>query len=333
MRVQAARGGDLSPTGEVLAEGLADDDGRYRLNLEGVSSKTHRYASVIARKDGMAVAWRQINLDEASVEGSLKLPPEEPIVGKLVDLEGQPAAGVELHLQAVMKRSDGSMPSRDGVGFRGERVPAAWPKPVLTDEQGRFTVNGVSAGHGVLLNVVGSDRFAPQEMALNTGMPEQRGERDGTYRPLVKNAGVGDQAVLPLTPAQLFEGVVTYEDTGQPAPHARLTIWASQQEPIGSMISVAGIADDQGRYRISPKPGIRFGVTAYPPEGVPYLARQTPLDKAIRWQVGDTSRQVNLSLPRGSSGARESRRDGQQCPCSRRYDPIHSRRGQQPERG
>ena len=59
--------------------------------------------------------------------------------------------------------------------------------------------------------------------------------------------------MLALAPAQIFEGVVRYEDTGEPAPHARLTIWASQQK-FGSMHSVPGKADAQGRYRISPTP-------------------------------------------------------------------------------
>jgi hypothetical protein len=282
----------------VLAEGRADTEGRYRLSLEGVSSKTHEYAYLIARMDGTAIAWKQINLDDANAELSLDLPPQELIKGKLVDIEGQPAAGVELQIQEVMERSDGNMRS-EGVGYRQARTPEAWPKSISTDEQGRFEVHGISRGHGVLLGLAGSDRFASQEIALNSGMPEQRGERDGTYRPLVKNVLVGEEAVLPLAPAQLFEGAIVYDDTGQPAPNARLTIWASQQEPAGSMTSVAGMADSKGHYQISPKPGILFGVIAYPPDGVPYLARQTRFDNAIRWQTGDTLRQVNVSLPRG----------------------------------
>ena len=86
-----------------------------------------------------------------------------------------------------------------------------------------------------------------------------------------------------------------YEDTNQPAPHARLTIWASQQK-FGSMISVPGKADAQGRYRISPNPGIRFGVTAYPPDGTPYLTRELP---AVDWDDAAKVKQVDVTLPRG----------------------------------
>ena len=134
---------------------------------------------------------------------------------------------------------------------------------------------------------------------LNTGMPEQRGDRDGTYRALVKNVAPGEEAVLALSPAQIIEGVVTYKDTGKPSPHARLSIWASQQAEYGSMVSVGGMADAEGRYRIRPKPGVRFGVSAYPPDGAPYLSWQMPRDEAIRWRDGDTTRKVDVALPRG----------------------------------
>jgi protocatechuate 3,4-dioxygenase beta subunit len=127
-------------------------------------------------------------------------------------------------------------------------------------------------------------------------MPEQRGERDLTYRPLVKNLEPGEEALLALAPAQILEGTIRFADTGAPAPHARVHIWASQQEHVGSMVSVAGQADDQGRYRIVPYTGVRFGVTAYPPGGAPYLTRRAG---EIKWAAGDTRRTVDVTLPRG----------------------------------
>ncbi len=299
-QIRPARGGNLTPFGKALAEGVTNENGQYRLALEGVNSKTHRNAKVIARKDGTAVAWQDLNLDATNTEASLELPPDDPIRGRLVDIEGQPAAGVRLVVQVVLKRTADGTWSRDSAGYHGgEPVPAAWLSTIIADDQGRFTVHGVPAGYGVFLKVVGGDRFAPQSISLNTGMPEQRGKQDGTYRSLVKNVEAGEEAILPLAPAQLFEGVVTYEDTEEPAPHARLSIWASQQEQYGSMISVAGTADAEGRYRISPNPGVRFGVTAYAPDGTPYLARKTPFDDAIRWRAGDRVRQVDMTLPRG----------------------------------
>jgi hypothetical protein len=65
---------------------------------------------------------------------------------------------------------------------------------------------------------------------------------------------------------------------------------------MGSMSSVAGVADEEGRFRISPNPGIRFGVNAYPQDGAPYLVRSV---EPIAWRGGDKSREVNVKLPRG----------------------------------
>ena len=185
----------------------------------------------------------------------------------------------------------------DSAGFRGERLPAAWIPPLTADAAGRLEIPHLAANYGTSLQVAGDERVAPQEIAVNTGMPEQRGERDATYRPLVVNNVGGNGATsVPLAPAQLFTGTVTYEDTGEPAPHARLTIWASQQEMGGSMSSVAGEADEKGRFRISPNSGIRFGINAYPQEGAPYLVRSV---EPIAWRGGDKSREVNVKLPRG----------------------------------
>ncbi len=129
-------------------------------------------------------------------------------------------------------------------------------------------------------------------------LPEQRPESDATYRSLVRNVKPGEEAVLPLAPAQIFEGVVRLEDTGEPAPHARLTVFSSQQEQIGSWYGLPGKADAQGRYRINPHPGVRFWITAYPPDGVPYLVGIRKI-RDINRNDGALVKQVDVSLPRG----------------------------------
>ena len=144
------------------------------------------------------------------------------------------------------------------------------------------------------MSLVNSKKFAPQGIAINTGQPEQRTETDGTYRPIVKNLEPGEEAVVVLSPGKVFSGAVTFEDTGEPVPDAKVSIWASQEE-FGSMASIVGHTDAEGRYKMLPKPGIRFGVTAYPPSGVPYMARKT---ERLAWENGDSSWEVDIKLPR-----------------------------------
>jgi beta-lactamase regulating signal transducer with metallopeptidase domain/protocatechuate 3,4-dioxygenase beta subunit len=291
------RGGDLDHHADILAAGKTDADGAFDLPLANASTETHQYPMLIARAPGAALGWKTVDLDAASMELNVQLAAEAPIAMRLVDIEGQPAAGARVRVQSVMKRSLLSqLLGGDGVGFSGENAPAAWIKPIVADANGRIEIPHLAEDFGMSLQVEGDERFAPQDIALNTGMAEQRGERDATYRSLVVNdIGADGTAVLPLAPAQLFTGTVTYADTGEPAPQARLTIWASQQE-FGSMTSVGGRADGAGRYRISPNPGIRFGVNAYPPDGAPYLVRSV---EPIEWHGGDKSREVNVQLPRG----------------------------------
>ncbi len=298
MPIKSRRGGDLSGSSEVLGEATADAEGNYRLTLPVAGEKKYHSPSLVARLDGYGLAWESFSPNAPPTEASFSLVPERPIRGRLVDIEGQPAAGVRLEVRSVVEQADEDGQFGARAGLFGDVRTAAWPSTVASDDQGRFTLHGVSSDDGVFLELTESDRFAPQTIALNIGLPEQRGERDGTYRSLVKNVGADEEAVLPLSPAQPFEGTITFEDTGKPAAHARLTIWASQQK-FGSMSSVAGQADEQGRYRIIPHPGIRFGVHVYAPDGTPYLARETPLSEAIEWNAGDVVKHVDMALPRG----------------------------------
>ncbi|HVX64458.1 MAG TPA: hypothetical protein VHC19_27795 [Pirellulales bacterium] len=296
-RTTAKRGGDLGPDGDILAEGKTDASGLYSLKFADASAKTHAYANLIARQPGAAIAWQQLNLDATDSKLDLELPAEEPVRGRLIDLEGQPAADVRLTIRAISRQHESGEMS--GVGYHGEEVPAAWFAPIVSDEQGRFVVHAVPSGHGVSMEINQDVRFAPLDIYLSPGANEQRGERDATYRPLVKNLKPGEEAVLTLSPAQPFAGTVTYADSGEPAPHARISIWASQQERFGSMVSVGGRTDENGHYQISPKPGVRFGLIAYPPDGVPYLARQTPSEEPLRWSASEGVKQADMALPRG----------------------------------
>ena len=295
-RKRVDRGGDLTSRDEVLGETTTNANGNYELTLRDVSSEAFNRATLIARADGAGIEWHQLDLSQGNGEVSLKLTNEQVIRGRLVDIEGKPAANVRISIVSVSPTSEGER-FVDGVGFgKVDGQPAAWPHSMTSDDKGEFIAHGVAAGHGMYINVMGNARFAPQSIALNTGMPEQRGERDGTYRAqVVKNLKPGELAVLALAPAQIFEGKVIYEDTGKAAAHARLTIWASQQK-FGSMYSVPGKADAKGHYRMSPHPGIRFGVTAYPPDGTAYLARELP---PVDWEDAATKKQVDVKLPRG----------------------------------
>ena len=86
----------------------------------------------------------------------------------------------------------------------------AWPRPMTTDAEGRFTVRGVGQNlHAVL--TVHHPRFAHQTIQVDTD--------DDAESKTVTAA---------LAPPQIVNVRVTYADTGQPVPHAPLRVLASR---------------------------------------------------------------------------------------------------------
>src|SRR5262249_30993365 len=131
----------------------------------------------------------------------------------------------------------------------------AWPRSITTDDQGQFTLSGIARDCSTAL-IVHDIRFAHAWLNVQTD------DRDGPK-----------EATLVLRPATIIEGRVLAADTGQPIPYAAIAIAASREQ-IGSMYTTRFRADDQGRFAANPSPGNYFRVSAFPPEGQPYLIRQ-----------------------------------------------------------
>ncbi len=284
-----------------LAEATADATGRFKIQLQGVSEKTHANPHVVMRSEDSGIAWKrldkqQLNATETDL-GVTTLQPQQLIRCRLVDLEGRPAAHLEVTLDGIVVPAQEEDRSEWLRFSKLQQPPKAWLQRLRTDENGLLTIPSIASGQGVYLLVLATDEFAPQHIALNTGMAEQRGERDGTYRSIVKNMGK-EVATIPLSPAKTFEGVVRLADTGQPAANVRISIWA-RQENSGSMVSLFDKTDDQGRFRLNPYPGVRFGITAYPPEGTAYQIKRLGGFEGLRWTSGDASKNVTIELNRG----------------------------------
>lgn len=286
---------DFLAGGQLLASGASDPDGQFSLEISGVSSETHQYPYLVARAPGSGLVWRKVDLDQPRSEIHLRLKEQQPIRVRLVDIEGRPAANLAVRLKSIVE--SGRIRDRYMSLFPLEPRPEAWiPVDLRTDSEGWLTLDNVDADGGVIVEVLGTSQFATQDLALNTGLPEERGERDATYRSLVKNLAPGQVATIPLAPAQIFQGVVLLGETSKPAANARIKIWASQQEVGGSMYSIEGRTDDQGRFRLNPRPGVRFGIVAHPPKGAPYQVRRL---NDLRWSSAQESKDIEIRLEEG----------------------------------
>lgn len=299
--VKPRQAGDLRSSRTAMFETRSNESGQYNFQLNIDSTQFHSPA-LVARKAGFGLAISQVNLNQTEATIDLKLEPEMMIRGRMIDIDGQPAKNISFAITAVMEADPlgetgqlGYLGQR-GTFFHGQDRPEVWPADVTTDDEGSFAIPSISEGYGVFIEVPGDERFAPQSISLNTGAPETRGPRDATFRSLTKNAKPGEEVTLTLGSAQWFEGTVTYADTGKPAPHTKLSIWASQQETLGSMVLAPGQADENGKFRLNPPNGVRFGITAYPAEGAPYLS--TAIED-LTWDAGDRTQKVDIKLPRG----------------------------------
>jgi RNA polymerase sigma factor (sigma-70 family) len=270
----------------VSAEGKTDGEGRFRLKMPRTSSAQYGDVYVIATAEKHAPAWRRLSPDGGPWEAELKLPPEQVIRGSLVDLQGQPAAGVKVTPEYLGGMTDGQ-PDGFWTGALPSRA-APWPAAATTDEKGQFVIRGCNRDQGVTLTV-NDDRFAMQSFraeAPGKPRPEQRtlGYDVGGFlhenRREADEKGQPEVLKLSLAPARVIEGRVVYGDTGKPAAKA----WVS-----------GACTDADGRFllRFAGRDAVTLEV--YPAEGEPYLS----IFHRAKWEKGAVKQEVTITLPRG----------------------------------
>jgi RNA polymerase sigma factor (sigma-70 family) len=269
------RHGGLSLDRELVGQGETNRDGGFRLTVPRTSSVRNWAVDVVAARAGYGLGWGSFDPDAEAPAVSVRLRPEQVLRGRLIDLEGQPAAGVKLRLDGVrqVSKQDGSDGSAMiSLSDPSER-PAFWPEPGATDKDGRFAVRGVGRDTAVTLRVH-DERFGAQTLEFVT---DDKAARETVTRP--------------LAPGRILEGRVTYADTGKPAAHVEVGAWGARGE-----------TDADGRFRLVPARGpIRDQeetglVLAYAPERQPYLNVQ----KQFRWPRSARRHRIDLALPRGA---------------------------------
>jgi hypothetical protein len=266
----------------ILARTRSDSRGDFRLGLRYPQQDFSEMRILAGSPDhGMVsksvadpYAWRQ--------EALLKFPdlqPQKTVLGKLVDLQGAPAGGVRINMVPPLGYFDGA-----------DRWPC-WPKAATTDEQGRFTMRGLSRNSAANLEI-DDERFARQVVSVSAET---------------------DKVSLILEPAKVLEGRVVYEDTGKPVADAVLgsTCYRSGsaelarstvEEKVGDYSVARGITigstgvrtDAQGRFRLVNC----TDVMAFPPPGEPYLARYVRR-VTVNWTKAAVRREVEIKLERG----------------------------------
>jgi RNA polymerase sigma factor (sigma-70 family) len=261
----------------ALGHGATDTRGRFRLEASRTSSDGFFAVYALAAAPSFGLGWAELNPQAGQPAAEIRLRPEQIIRGRLVDVNGQPATGVEARVGDIHKPTKDGM--FDGVYLGNDPPPEglrAWPRPVTTDDQGRFTLIGIGRNLSAGL-VVHDRRFAQQSLGVETdGRDEQK------------------DVTLAVQPATIIEGRVLAADTGQPIPNAAVTVTASRGHN-GGMLMTKFRADGQGRFTANPSPGDYFHISAFPPKGQPYLV----LENEFAWTKGAVKKVMDVKLPRG----------------------------------
>jgi RNA polymerase sigma factor (sigma-70 family) len=267
----------------VLGRGSADADGRFRIEAAGAPAARFSAVYALAGSAGPGSGFGCVKLNPAAEPptAEIHLPPEQVIRGRLAAISGQPAAGVEVRLRVAYRPSSQIAGERfDSPGYMWPEAPGglrAWPKPVVTDAKGRFAVNGVGRGLGVVLSV-SDPRFAQHD-----------------FRLAAADRGADKTVPLALHPPRVLEGRVLAADTGQPIPDAVILVKCATSGPFGDLFTTRSRADGRGRFRINPHAGDEFEVTAVAPAGQPYI----PGESDFAWPRPAVRKELDLTLHRG----------------------------------
>jgi protocatechuate 3,4-dioxygenase beta subunit len=259
----------------LLGGAKTDADGRFHVSLPRLSSAAYYEANAIVRADGYGTGHQPIGLDVESPELKVQLPEEQILQCRLVDADGKPAAKAKVRVTSIGK---GKGPE-DYVGLYFPDLSGPrpyWPAALVTDDEGRFTLRGIAADQqfGV---TVRDDRFARDQLDVKP-----------------KDRSAGTTLTLTAPRAQILEGDVIYEDTRKPVANARLLVGASR-DPSRCIMNMQAQTDTDGHFCVNGYSGTTFFVTAYPPEGEPYLV----FKKEIEAKDGKLPEKIDVAVPSG----------------------------------
>lgn len=220
--------------------------------------------TVIAKADGLAWAWDHFRRETTHVE--LKCAREAgPLTGRIVDLQGQPIAGVQvmpMGLSVPLPQDVEPLGAINKVSlFVGKRRIRTLPT-ATTDAEGRFRLDGFAERQVVELRLQG-DGIETSEVYFLAGkhekipLPEGKSQPDKNGRPrAIMKANGDDYAVAP---GIIVAGTVRDAASGKPIPGAMVetrTRQGADYDPSDPRI-IRGATDADGRYRLA---GLSRGV-------------------------------------------------------------------------
>ena len=225
-----------------------DGDGRFHLEVPGDAPATT--VRIVATAPGLAPDW-SAPLRSGGDELTLRLASDDvPVVGKVLDLEGQPVPGIRVAVSRIGKATGSG--GLDGwiatmTAGRGEEessgVPpeaASLPASATTDAAGAFRIAGLGRDRLVRLEVRGEGvETARLTVVTRRGVEGLPAVRRVFAPPFAYLAG----------PTRALVGTVRDKRTG--APLAGVMVCAGDGTALSSSDVERAVTDERGRFRIT----------------------------------------------------------------------------------
>ncbi len=299
---------------------VSDRDGRFRFAVERdefdrPELQIWRGVRVIALADGYAPGGSDSLDPDCDREVTVRLArDDEPITGRLVDLEGRPVAGATVRVVSIDGPPGGDLTpwlaaradsrSRESDEhyrhLRRIRLTAYDGLPEIsaaaTGPDGVLTIRGIGRERMAVLKVEGPTiRTMEVSVMTRAGEPVRASVFGSRKNDMVK---IYHAARFELTapPSRPVEGFVRDRDTGAPIAGAAIRSYRLADQDLGNYQIVGTRTDKDGRFRLTGLPlGKGNEVYIFPPEGEPYLPSLRKLDEL----TADGPLRAELVLKRG----------------------------------
>ena len=247
--------------------------------------------AIVAWARGFGPGWPRTLASEVTEAEPIRLVPDDvPIIGRIVDLEGRPVAGVTVRVDTLwgaespeaIDRWQQTVAQSPTAGERPRshyfpiqsQLPGIEPAvstTVTTDANGRFRMIGL-----------GRDRLAVLDLRVcrsrSSGSRWSRGGWSEPWAVQLDEPGLEDSSyygaspTIVVEPGRPIEGIVRDADTKTPIAGAIVTA----MQLAGSRLSIEGllstVSDAQGHYRLVGLPkGDGHKLSVYPPLDQPYF--------------------------------------------------------------
>jgi protocatechuate 3,4-dioxygenase beta subunit len=275
----------------LIQRATTDADGRFRFDAPKAELYHEGKATVpipvVAGADGFGASWERVSRPDEDL--TIRLVPDEPIRGRVIDTQGRPVAGAAVRVEEILSPRTGRLnPFIDGwISFWHDSYGAIdgglnQPPPSLvrvtpTDRDGRFQITGAGAERVVKLHIRGPGIAKSLVIVANRHgfdpAPVNRAAAAREYPPSRAN-GQPPELFAPTfdfvaMPKQPVEGTIREAVTGRPIAGVRVAASGRYGNDVDAK------TDADGRFRLDglAKNGTSSLFFVQPPSDSPYLAR------------------------------------------------------------